>query len=254
MISGARNYVSVPAVEVALGGVLRVARVIEVSDPHDLLGAEYETDACAEANVWDEFCTDNPVGTKLFDEGPDLVEGDPFAVYAGVSCQLAHLDVSKARAERRLAYGESRLVDAHICDWLATNSVDVGTTTAAKIEDAIGMLENYAATVYGGAPTLLVPRRLVPLACRQGLIVTGFDGALTTCQGSRIANVACGDADGPWTVYATGQITLLRGAVVSFATSQQPVSTTVTNPARALAERLYVPLIECLAARVEVTP
>jgi hypothetical protein len=42
-ITGARQYVEVPAPEPKTGGVLATVRVIDASDPHVLLGAEYQT-------------------------------------------------------------------------------------------------------------------------------------------------------------------------------------------------------------------
>ena len=53
MMGYARSTVNVPPPPVRPGGVLSAANVIDVADgDHALLGAEYLTDACAEAKLW----------------------------------------------------------------------------------------------------------------------------------------------------------------------------------------------------------
>jgi hypothetical protein len=249
----ARNYVSVPAPDVAQGGVLRAARVIDSTDPHDMLGAEYVTDACAEINVWEEYCTLNPASPKVFDDDPGLVVGDPFTLYAGVSCNLQRLDEGLTRARNRLDFGERAGVDLAVTAAIAAlPPVDLGGPFS--IGEAIGLAENYAGLVYGGVPTILIPRPVVVCGCLNGAISTGLDGSLTTCQGSRVANyVVSQPPPATLVLYVTGQITLLRSAVMALSTPQQPLGDGTYEPPRALAERTYVPLIECLAAQVEVT-
>ena len=83
-------------------------------------------------------------------------------------------------------------------------------------------------------------------------------GLLTTVAGSRVAPltiaVAVPAVAGPVTMYVTGQITLLRGPVLSVSVPQQVNGNGPTfAPMRALAERVYVPVFDCLAAKVEVT-
>lgn len=254
MITGARNYIDVPAVLPATGGVLDAARVIDASDPHDMLGAEYQTDACAEGYVWDEFCTVAPTGDKTFDDAPDLITGDPFAVYAGVECDLQRLDEAAERARRRLAYTERHLVDEEVWALLDTLSTDLGTGPF-PVHQAIGIGEAFASTVYGGQPTMVIPRTAVACACVNGGIRANLDGSLVTCQGSRVANVAGPtpfDADSV-PMYVTGQITLLRGPVNTYSVPSMTDDAGVLHPPRALAERLYVPLIECLVAKIEVS-
>lgn len=257
MIAGARSYVDVAPPPVLGGGVLAVANVVDVGDPHQLMGAQYETDACAEAQEWVEWCTNSPLAEKILDADPDLVVGDPFAVYAGVECDFQVTAEARIRAERRLAYAEGRQVDQHVIALLDATLIDLGGPY--PIEFGIGVMEGYAASVYGGVPTLLIPRLFVPCAC-DGAIHTNLDGSLATCQGAKVANVsgtveATGPGDAPVTgnAYVTGQITLLRSEVLSLSVPQQPLAGGLVAPPRALAERLYVPLIECVAAKVEVT-
>src|SRR5262245_17057585 len=185
MLAGARHFIDVPAPPVAAGGLLRAARVIDVQNSHDLMGVQYETDACAEAHEWREWCTMTPENTKLFDQDPEFIEGDPFAVYAGVACELQQLSHGEDRARRRFAYAEGRAVDQAVLTWLDDNAIDLGGPV--PLTQGIGIAEAYAAAFYGGVPTIIVPRLMVPCGCACGGITTGVDGSLVTCQGSLVA-------------------------------------------------------------------
>lgn len=258
MIAGARWFLDVPAPPVMTGGVLSVARVIDNPPVHALMGSEYTTDACATAQEWTEdWCTMTPANPKVFDTGWDLVQGDPFVAYTGLECMLTTLNEAKGRAIKRFDYAESRSVDKGVAAWLDANAaVDLGGPF--PVNQAIGIAEAYAATVYGGVPTLLIPRQFV--CCSTcGCIERGLDGSLSTLLGSQVAAITtpmtlpvAPDAAG--TMYVTGQITLLRGEVSSYSTPQQVLDDSGNfAPPRALAERIYVPLVECLTAKVQVT-
>ena len=255
MITGARAWVDLPTPEPLGGGVVSVAHVVDTSG-HELMGVETQSDACATAEEWLEWCTTTPTGRKLFEDSLAYMTGDPFAVYAGVSCDLQQLDEAETRARARLDLAESRSVDLHIDAQLAadTNVVDLGGPF--PVSEAIGVAEAFAATVYGGKPTLLIPRVVIPCG--------GFDqfesspgGNLTTVTGSLVAPlttaVAVPYVSGPATMYVTGSIVLLRGPVNSFSVPQQVLEGGNFAPMRALAERVYVPVFDCLTAKVEVT-
>lgn len=246
VIAGARTYVDVPAPEVARGGVMSVASVVDDPDVHALMGALYLTDACATAEEWDEWCTMTPSSPKVFDTGPDVVEGDPFVVYAGVSCDFQKMDEAKARARKRFEYAERRMVDRAVAAWLAANA-DTIPGTGASITEAVGAAEQYAAEAYGGVPNVLMSIAMTACACHAHVVYPALNGALSTCQGSRVANLAV-DTD---TVYVTGQITLLRGPVEVIAVPS--LGGTNAAPPRALAERIYVPLMECVAGKIDAT-
>jgi len=256
MITGARAYITLPDPEPLGGGVVSVAQVIDTSG-HELMGVQALTDACATAEEWSEWCDISPTGRKLFEANPEVVFGEPFAVYAGVSCDLQKLDESEARARNRLALGESRAVDQHIDAMLAVDADVIDLGGPMEIQAGIGAAEAFAATVYGGKPTLLIPRLYVQCACGHGALHANLDGTLSTCSGSRVAplttaiTVPVTVTEG--TMYVTGQITLLRGPVNSFSVPQQVLDGGDFAPMRALAERVYVPVFDCLVAKVEVT-
>lgn len=243
--SEAREYIDREPVAPYVGGVLAAADVIPPSG-HALMGAEYLTDACAAGGVWEEFCYvsndiagDPPTdGPKDLDEQPDLVQGSPFAVYAGVECDINDTE-ARQRAERRLSYVESRQVDAQV--W-ALVSAGAASVTSATLLAAVSEIEQEASEIYGGVPTLLVPRRLVTAGFAQDIFIRGPQGDIMTHQGALVANVAVDDT----AVLATGRITLIQGAVQShFAPETIRPGGASTDPRRALAERIYVPLFEC---------
>lgn len=255
MITGARSWIDLPTPEPLGGGVVSVARVIDTSG-HELMGVESQTDACASAEEWAEWCTTSPTGRKLFEDALTYVSGDPFAVYTGVACDLQKLDEAEARARRRLDLAESRAVDLHIDAQLAADSTVVDLGGPFPLNQAIGVAEAFAATVYGGKPTLLVPRVVIPC--------TGFTnfesspgGNLTTVAGSKVGPITTAIAvpyiETTATMYVTGSVTLLRGPVSAISVPQQILDGGNYEPSRALAERIYVPIFDCLVAKVEVT-
>jgi hypothetical protein len=254
MITGAREFIDAPPVTPLGGGVRAVAHVVPTTG-HALMGAQFTTDACAEVGEWAEWCDNSPTGQKVFDGSYEVVEGDPFAVYAGVDCAFETPAEAAARATRRLELNEGRSIDTHVVALAEVTAVDLGGPFS--LSEGIGVAEAYAAMVYGGQPTLLIPRLLVPCGCGGNLLTSNLDGSLTTCSGSRVANVTT-QIDEPVVattamLYVTGQITLLQGPVVTIAVPSQPHANGTFAPARALAERIYVPLLECLVAKVEVS-
>jgi hypothetical protein len=255
MITGARTFIDLPTPTPLGGGVVSVARILDVSG-HELMGVEGQTDACATAEEWDEWCTIAPVGRKIFDDVLEYVSGDPFAVYAGVSCDLQRLPEAETRARARLELAESRAVDQHIDGMLAADSDVVDLGGPFPLREGIGVAEAFAATVYGGKPTLLIPRLVIPCG---GFVAfeSSPGGTLSTPSGSLVGPLTTAISvpytTGPVTMYVTGSITLLRGPVQSFSVPQQVADDGSFAPMRALAERIYVPVFDCLVAKVEVT-
>lgn len=253
MIAGAREFIAAPPVTPLGGGVLSVSRVID-TDGHELMGAMFQSDACATVEEWTEWCENSPVAAKLFEDASSIVDGDPFAVYAGVECDFQRVDEAATRARNRLTYGEGRAVDRAVVARLEDAAVDLGGPF--PITQAIGMAEAYMATVYGGVPTLLIPRLFLPCACGSGTLRRNPDDSVSTCSGTTVAAVTTEIAD-PMddnaTVYVTGQITLLRGSVNAISVPPQTHADGTYDPARALAERVYVPLFECVVAKVEAS-
>lgn len=265
-ISEARKYVEVPAAVPFQGGILGVAEILSAGD-HDLLGAEYLTDACAEGGVWNLLCFFDathgscaggtpapppPGGFKKFGS-PDLVQGSPFAVYDGVDCDGPGSTANAERATRRLGYSEGRQVDVKVTSVLeAMKDVDLGDVT---LQEAIMGFEDLAAANYGGYGTIVMPRSMAVCAYAQRLVERSPGGGLMTVNGTQIANTAVTDASTPESadIYLAGRITLIQGDVRTIEVPGVVRSDGTCDPRRALAERMYVPLIECIVAAATVT-
>lgn len=272
MMGYARSTVAVPPPLLRMGGVLSVANLIEVDDgDHALLGAEYLSDACAEGHVWDDFCstaavaaqcavpTTDPALLKTFEEGPDQVVGDPFAVYAGVACGLQTIEAAGARAKARLEYAAPAQIDAGVWLWMVANA-PVTPIGPAPVAEALGWLEELHAAMYGGPTTFLVPRRFIGCLANAGVVQANLDGSLMTISGSRVAAVTrplVANAGDPEViddmVIATGQITILRGPVKTDSVGPMFRKDGSCEPARALAERVVVPMSECAPLVASVT-
>jgi hypothetical protein len=257
-ITGARTWVDVPAPERKTGGVLDVVRVIDVTG-HALLGAEYLTDACNTVNEWLSNCeTVYPPGcaggpalteTKDFDN-LDLVAGEPFALYNGVRCEGPgnQVDALGVRARASLELKESRGVENYLTRLLdALSGTDI--LTATDVVDAVAQLEDWLDDNYGGQGLIHMSRGTAVHACSAQIIGPALDGRMSTCGGTPVV-LGVGDSD---TLFASGQITLLRGPVGVYSAMAMTLADGTCAPARTLAERSYVPLIECAAAKATLT-
>jgi len=260
-ITIAKTYIEVAPPPPYEGGLFTVANVVP-STGHALLGAEYMSDACTDGGLWTEICyaanrimcgvvvdPDPPEdGYKVFGEA-ELVEGAPFAVYDGVECRALGAGgdaAGQAQAERRLDFSERRSVELHMQTLLEQMAIDNGTTlVSTSVADAIAQMEAMAVLVYGGVATILMSRSMAVCARSQDLIERAFDGSLQTINGTRVAAIAALDDDLE-DIYLTGQITLLQGPVKSHVVNEVVRPDGTCDPRRVLAERMYVPLIECM--------
>ncbi len=260
-ITGARQYVEVPAPAPRRGGLFAVANVIDVDEPHVFLGAEYETDACTPAGLWNGNCGTgfpatpcNPDGSPMVKDfhGTSLVVGDPFTVYDGIDCELpgAPADHYESRVRAGLALKEQKAVERWVETLIVDMAVDLAPGNGALPGEAIGLLEGWLAENYEGAGLIHMSRVAAVWGCHHQVIGAGLDGTLATCQGTPVANGA-GYVDADNYAAATGQITLLRGPVMVRSAPSMNVGLECVPP-RVIAERTYVPLIECGAAKVKV--
>lgn len=264
-ITGARAWVEVGLPAPKPNGLLDVVSVVDVDDPHLLLGAEYQTDACFGLDVWLSNCqTANAVATKCrtADGGPtktfrglDVVTGDPFTLYDGIECgSLADLDDLEARVRASLALKESPGVENYLSSYFATLTPD-HEVFAVNIVEAVAGVEEFLEANYGGVGVVLMPRAMAVLAIANDAVYRD-GGRLFTAVGTPVA-LGVGAA---YTIYGSGQITVLRGPVMVNRAMEQhylnDLGDPACAPARVLAERTFVPLIECgvVAARPSPMP
>lgn len=188
-------------------------------------------------------------GGKEF-TGSTIGTGYPFAVYAGVECDLINGPYAD-QAQARLTGSEEYLVSKAFYELTMLGdqpfpAVQVAaalpaTTAPGDLADLIGQMEQYASLVYAGTPVLHMNRRTASLAIAADVLVRDpLTGALETAQGTPVAN-APGYPDD--VIFITGQVHLWRGPVETY-----DVQAVMTNTAMTLAERLYVVSTECLLA------
>jgi len=266
MLSSAKSYVDVQSPIVNQNGYLGGSKIM-AAGAHDLIGAEYLTNACADGATWEDWCYAvdqkfcdplDPVivapagGYKVFGK-PELVEGSPFVVYDGVDCELNDLADSGRMAVDRLSFSEVRQVDYSMIALLDTMvSLDLGNTTVAP---ALELMEDNASALYGGYGVISMPRSLLVQAAANRLVFPSPDGGHQTATGTKVLATAQADPVGNRSIYLTGQVTLIQGQVQSHSVPSTSYRGEVDcAPMRALAERMYVPLIECMVVKATVLP
>jgi hypothetical protein len=258
-INMARAYVDLPAPRPRLGGLFSVASVIDADDPHILMGAQAMTTACEEANLWDHVCPilfpgscgkANPANyKKKAAHGFEVVTGDPITVYDSIVCR----DKADYSADVRagLALKEQKAVEKHL---RALLDAAPSGGTPKDIVAAVGAAEAWLAANYEGVGVIHMGPQEAILAAAAQVIAPALDGSLATVLGTPVAAGAGYSVAGSDVVYASGQVVLYRGPVfVQNVPSVQGPTPADCAPPRALAERTYVPLIECGAAKFTVT-
>lgn len=260
-------YVEAPAVQPLPYGLLSAAVVVDETDPHAFLGVQYEPDYCGPSYATPGACRtagETGVGPGVPVDGINLVEGIPFSVYHLLQCKAVGVESRiAARARTGLMGGEGRAVESVLAHQMAIDvaSVDLTPTpgTAVHPVDGLGILEAWAGSNYGGAPTIHSPRNLTTLLGSYHTVSREGRG-LETLQGSKVASGAgYVDWQGPgattaganktW-LYVTGTVMARRSPVIEV----RPQIT--TNPAdnivQALAFRPYVLTRECITGAVLV--
>lgn len=250
MVLASPARVDAPRLTPALGGLLAVADIVDSTDPHIGYGVEWFSFACGPAGIAPGMCevADGIVvdAEKEF-TGGDIVQAPPFAVYAGVVCDLFGRPYD-TQVRDRLTGGEDRVVAKAfyeallVGDNLGTAPVQVGTdaVTADNIVDVIAELEQYAGENYAGRPVLHMNKATATWGLAADVLYPSLDGTLVTGQGTPVAN-SPGYPDG--VVFATGAVRMWRTPV-----QVHTVDDTAFNQAYALAERIYSVGTDCLLA------
>lgn len=157
-----KPLIEAPPVAPLRYGVFAAARVTDLSgeDATRLWGAGYAylTDHCGGALPYDDTCAVQP--PKDPTEGSDLIEGDPFRVYAMKQCGSVGRTSEEIEnaARQQLLSGEQSVVEAVMWDGstlaahaptLTGAAATVVTPSASGAGAAIAALEQAAYDVYG---------------------------------------------------------------------------------------------------------
>jgi hypothetical protein len=234
-------------------------------------GAQYLADSCGEARLYPAPCQTPPYPAMVLDSGDGLVSAFVFNVYASQVCGTAGQSAAEAerRVRARLRVGEARAVERafwgavagtegfdSVLEQLGAGITDLGT--AASEKEAVSLLEQQMAGVYGGEILLHArPRMAAYLGNDQ--LVSGRPPRTTL--GSRVvfgygyagtgpANEAP-DATTEWMV-ATGRVILWRDGDVFVSPPDQLIDK-ATNQRGLFAVRTYAIAVECGGATVQVT-
>lgn len=266
------EYPTVSSVDKAKSTLLDVAQVTDQFKWLDGL-ALFESYNCLTFSAEANFCAPN---TKDLSDMAGWQDGLRFAAFGGVTCKAIGLDQDQMRAgvSRAFDIGESTAVEKALMKYRFAAStgaaserpgvwaapVDI-TPAGGAVSPAVGiaLLEEYAGSLYVGAPTLHVPRSIASL-------ILGVNGAvyegntLQTRSGSKMAAGAgyaypntgptgAAAAAGERWVYATGEVWVGRAAPELHG----PILDQSTNDVVMLAERGYVVAVDCFTAAIRVT-
>lgn len=201
--------------------------------------------------------------------GVPLVEAFPTILYADLTCtapsRSPEVEAERARRALRLreAYALERVMARHLA--LADDSVDITPTpgTPVHVVDALGLLERYAGSHYGGRPILHADRRMTTVLGAQGAVKR--DGTrLETTLGSYVAAGAGYDAlrspddadpsaGNAW-MYVTGAVLVHRQADIDvfgpFMSRFSGATDEATNDTTVRAQRGFILGWECITAAV----
>ncbi|MFF3665461.1 hypothetical protein [Microtetraspora malaysiensis] len=244
--------------------------LIDVTDPHELLGVDWLGLSCAEAHPTDWCPTDdagNPLPApppKQFDR-PSAETAGPVTIYAGAVCSALGFSYEEATDQAKLALsmGEGRALE----EWfwqnvLAPQAVD--RTPAAgpvSVAQGIALLEGWLATDYGGVGVLHVPAGATALLGRfnqivlQGTRARTWLGNCITLGAGYAVNTGPDGSPAPagqaW-LYASGPVVVRRGPVDVVPGSRNASINIRNNDRMVLAERTFVPYTTCAVEAVLV--
>lgn len=235
-------------------------------------GGVMESLACGEARLYPTACDDTPpYPTMTPDDADPNVVVYPFVVYASVICGTFGHDLryDEQRARARLQMGEARAVE--LAFW-GSGSGDVPgivqqihaaaatpiLADAPNVVEAVSLLEQQMATVYGGVPLIHARPRMGAYLGARGVLTER--NPARTHYGSVVVLGAGYSGIGPdgtavdatsEFMLATGRVTVWRSEVVVPGVTEM-VNTT-TNQRRITALRNYAIAVECGVTSVQVT-
>lgn len=254
-------FVDSPSVPARRGGLLNVATVVDQADGPWQMGTQWESVLCAGIQSYElEACLGMKAGESKTFAGPVFQESLPFIVVEGVACNIftGGDGQYEATANARLRAHESSEVEYRLGErWGALHVADndiILNTNAGSIVAATGQAEEWAAA-YGGRGIIHATPALATRMAAADLLTYDVDGTLTTMLGTPVAvgygyvNPAKSVIDGHtptagqhW-LYVTGWVTLRRGPVATHTARDH-----AKNEHYALAERVYVPEVDCFVA------
>lgn len=238
-------------------------------------GATYLADSCGEARLYPAPCQTPPYPAIAMDTGDGLVQAFVFNVYASQVCGTVGQSAAEAerRVRARLRVAEGRAVerafwgaDGSAGDGLVTavlSQIDAVTPltdlgTAATPQDAVSLLEQQMANVYGGVPMIHARPRMSAYLDFRGLVHgrplrTAYGSDVVLGAGYAGTGMGVGEDPDATTEYmvATGRVIIWRDEV--FVSDPDTMINKATNQRGVFAMRTYAIAVECGGAIVQVT-
>lgn len=274
-----RRVEAIPGRPLPYGILGGCTTVLDVDDPHELLGVEWRALGCCPVRDTDWCPPDDespgdespgaPPGTKEFCR-PDHEEARPITIYAGVECSTFGLSYEEAVEHVRatLELGEQQAVESAFWRYtLAPQAVDLTPAGGpVPLAQGVAVLEGCLAESYGGVGTLHVPAGAAALlgccsiAYREGDSLRTLAGnCVTVGAGYSAANSGPDGSPAPpgtaW-LYISGPVVVRRGPVDIIPDRAGASIDRRFNDRRVLGERTFVPATTCTvcAIQVEVCP
>lgn len=251
-------------------GLFSAAIIVEDVNPHAIAGVEYEAvcDPGVVAQPIGQCGPDaDPTPEKTASRGREIVEADPFAIYAAESCpplgRTTAQDLAELRA--RLVSGERHTVEHAIYEGLAgarpwlrhPDTRVLADGQALDLPTAVGVLEHTLALT-GHTGIIHAPRWTAPvmdhlrIAHRDGpRMRTLLGNAVAFGSGYSGAPPEGVEDDGMVWLYATPQVTIRRTGIIAPAGWEDGAFNTRTNTGFLLAERVYVVDWPCQAVAIK---
>lgn len=245
--------IETPSVAPQRGGLLNVVDPITLPGHAGFDGVTFEDTRHGIPSLIPEAPTGKTLVTPI-----DTVTGAPFWIYSGYELSLFDSDDPGQVAQDVFGGGETVAVEQGLLTLLNAQAVDLTPTpgTEVGVLTAIGILEQYAATNYGGLPLMHVSKYGAAFVGEKAEI-DDSKWVMHTRQGTPVVNGGGYSTGGPdvtpnsadfW-LYISGQVHLYR---------TEPVVTEanvpLTNRKQGIVERAYIPVVDHFVAAILVSP
>ncbi len=256
-------------------GLYSVATIIDNPDDHERNGIKYKSFRCVgTVENWEDSCVTDDLEPKApTDSGEEnVVRGCPFHMYAALSCKTTTLAAMSQNVEEVFRNGEQVGVETQIWNRVLATSAATVLNPSSMPGDAftvlggIAALEQAMATCYSSQATFHMPRGVGAYLFAEHQLDLCSDPTpyYMTKLGSKVAFYAGTPNSSPagvaaptgyaW-MYATSELTLRRFApeILPEDSDLRLQYNPLTNEPFVVAERTYVPSVECCQFAVLVT-
>lgn len=216
------------------GGLSDVAEFVSNQEIGNAESTVFVSEGCAFPQLEASRCFNDDVPDKQSD-GIFINNAitETFTIYAGVRCFAGPEPDYEERAQRALADGQDRVLEAQLALWAAGATP---LTAGANVVGALGRVEQDLDDRYVGRGTVLMSRYDATLAAAAGALEK-VDGKLQTKLGTPVLATSAVD---PGFVHGLGAVLVHHTAVVT-----TELITPRKNIQEALAEAQFVLAVDC---------